>query len=449
MKGGVTSHLMAKPIFRQVALERLSSPEQLDQLITITNPIGWIALLVSGGLLLAATLWGVYGNIPTNVQGQGIILKKGGLVTIQAQNSGTITALNVEVGALVQKGEAIARIQQDALLEQIRKAELDLKNLEATYQEKNKTQTEAAQIQLKKLQQDQRNQNQDIKNLESQLQTKLALKKQQEELLASVQNLSKEGVFSKNKVIETKNEIIAMAQAINTLQAEIEKAKNQLNSLLLAINELSSTQSLDALAQQQKIEALQMNLRLLQKNFTENSQITSPASGRVLEITARIGTLVTAGAAVALLEQQAQEIDFEVVAYFSPLIGKQIQEGMPAQISPSFVKREEYGFMAGTVRQVDRYPSTLNAVLKDIQNDSLARLLTQDTAPIKVVIALIPDKTALSGYQWSSRQGPPIEIQSGTICATDVTVKTQPPMTLVLPFFKKYLFGSQTPQNPS
>jgi HlyD family secretion protein len=440
---------MARRIFRQVALERLSSPEQLDQLLTITNPIGWMALFAIGGLLLVAILWGIYGNIPTNVQGQGIILKKGGLVTIQAQNPGTITALNVEVGALIQKGDIIARLQQDALLEQIRKAQLDLKNLETTYQEKNKTQTEAMQIQLKKLQQDQRNQNQDIKNLEIQLQTKIASKKQQEEFLAGVQNLSKEGIFSKNKVIEAKNEIIAIEQTINALQAEIEKAKNQLNSILLAINELNSAQSLDALDQQQKIEALQMNIRTLQKNFAENSQITSPYSGRVLEITARMGALVTPGAAIALIEQQTQEIDFEVVAYFSPLIGKQIREGMPAQISPSFVKREEYGFMEGIVRQVDRYPSTFNAVLKDIQNDSLARMLTQDTAPIKVVMALRLDKTALSGYKWSSRQGPPIEIQSGTICATAVTVKTQPPITLVIPLLKKYLFGSLESQNPS
>ena len=31
-------------IFRKVALERLSSPEQLDQLLQVTDPKGWMAL---------------------------------------------------------------------------------------------------------------------------------------------------------------------------------------------------------------------------------------------------------------------------------------------------------------------------------------------------------------------------------------------------------------------
>jgi hypothetical protein len=36
---------MDKPLFRQAALERLSSPEQLDQLVRVTHPLGWLALL--------------------------------------------------------------------------------------------------------------------------------------------------------------------------------------------------------------------------------------------------------------------------------------------------------------------------------------------------------------------------------------------------------------------
>ena len=38
-------------IFRKVALERLSSPEQLDQLMQVTSPKGWLALAGLGALL--------------------------------------------------------------------------------------------------------------------------------------------------------------------------------------------------------------------------------------------------------------------------------------------------------------------------------------------------------------------------------------------------------------
>jgi hypothetical protein len=43
-------------IFRQVTLDRLSSPEQLDRLITLTSPAGWAALAALAVLLPAAIL---------------------------------------------------------------------------------------------------------------------------------------------------------------------------------------------------------------------------------------------------------------------------------------------------------------------------------------------------------------------------------------------------------
>ena len=41
-----------KEIFRKSALDRMASPEQLDALMRITSPRGWIALLTIGFLLL-------------------------------------------------------------------------------------------------------------------------------------------------------------------------------------------------------------------------------------------------------------------------------------------------------------------------------------------------------------------------------------------------------------
>lgn len=438
---------MAKRIFRKVALERLSSPEQLDQLITITTPIGWMSLFAIGGLLISAILWGIFGSVQTKVQGQGIVLKQGGIMAIQAQHPGTITEILIERDDLINQGTVIARLRQDQILEQIQEAQRELTNLEIAFQEKNKSQLETMQLQLTKLQQDQLNLQQDIKNLERQVQTQYALRQQKQEYLAGVRNLVEQGILSKNKALEAQNEIVGIEQQINSLQAEVEKAKNRLNSIQLEIKQLNDSKVLDALDQQQRIETLEINIQRLQKDFEEHSQVTSPYSGRVLEISVTPGTLVRSGMPIALIERQSQSYDLEIIAYFSPLVGKQIQQGMEAQITPSIIKREEYGFMEGIVQQVDTFPSTFNAVLKDVQNETLARMLTQDAAPIKVVISLLPDPGTLSGYKWSSRQGPPIEIQSGTICTTEVTVKSQPPITLVIPLFKKYLFGSMEPED--
>lgn len=63
-------------LFRQQALDKLSSPEQLDQLLDVVGPKGWLALLVLFALLLGGGVWSVFGELPSRVEGRGILLKK-------------------------------------------------------------------------------------------------------------------------------------------------------------------------------------------------------------------------------------------------------------------------------------------------------------------------------------------------------------------------------------
>ncbi|MEB3358647.1 MAG: hypothetical protein VKK04_18115 [Synechococcales bacterium] len=58
-------------LFRKESLERLSSPEQLDQLMQVVNPRSWIPLGALGGLLALGLVWSVFGRIPITVIGHG------------------------------------------------------------------------------------------------------------------------------------------------------------------------------------------------------------------------------------------------------------------------------------------------------------------------------------------------------------------------------------------
>src|SRR6516162_4779951 len=71
---------VSENIFRKVALERLSSPEQLDRLITLSSPIGWAALAALAALLAAVVAWGIFGGVPTRVEGAGILVTRDGHV---------------------------------------------------------------------------------------------------------------------------------------------------------------------------------------------------------------------------------------------------------------------------------------------------------------------------------------------------------------------------------
>lgn len=57
-------------IFREKSLERVSSPEEIDDYMKVTSPGMWLVLGVVLSLLAAALFWSVTGRIETVENGQ-------------------------------------------------------------------------------------------------------------------------------------------------------------------------------------------------------------------------------------------------------------------------------------------------------------------------------------------------------------------------------------------
>lgn len=50
-------------IFRQKSIDKVSSPEKLDDYIKVTTPSVWIALMAMILLLVGAIVWGFFGEL--------------------------------------------------------------------------------------------------------------------------------------------------------------------------------------------------------------------------------------------------------------------------------------------------------------------------------------------------------------------------------------------------
>lgn len=104
---------MSQKIFRQAALDKLATPEELDKMIQVTNLRGWIAL---GGLALivvAALAWSILGSLPTVVKAGGVLIRQDGIQDIQLPNGGLVTNLTLQPGDLVKQGQVIAQVRDD------------------------------------------------------------------------------------------------------------------------------------------------------------------------------------------------------------------------------------------------------------------------------------------------------------------------------------------------
>ena len=110
---------MAKEIYRKVVLERLASPEQLDQLVKLTTPMGWLALTAMSLIVGAVTLWGFFGNASYQVGGQAVFLNSSGEYRLYAPTDGKIIESQLVTGQELQEGNLLAIIAPPVLIRQI------------------------------------------------------------------------------------------------------------------------------------------------------------------------------------------------------------------------------------------------------------------------------------------------------------------------------------------
>jgi HlyD family secretion protein len=186
-------------------------------------------------------------------------------------------------------------------------------------------------------------------------------------------------------------------------------------------------------AQETKRRIAQLELELANK-----SKITSQYNGRVLEVSTSPGQAIGAGSRIASIEIEDSNAQLMSVIYLADKDGKQIQPGMPVQVTPSAVKRERFGGIVGQVTQVTPFPVTNQDVTAIIGNENLATSITQSlgSAPIQVFAQLELDPKTASGYKWSSSKGPSLKVSSGTTTQVRVQVGEQAPISYVIPIFK-------------
>jgi HlyD family secretion protein len=107
-------------LFRKSAIERLSTPEQLDRLIEVATPRGWLSLWAICGLLAAVVVWSLVGTLPTTITGKAILLPPRGVDEVYATGAGFVTEVLVREGDLVQAGQVVARIEEKSQTEKAR-----------------------------------------------------------------------------------------------------------------------------------------------------------------------------------------------------------------------------------------------------------------------------------------------------------------------------------------
>lgn len=412
-------------LFRKVALERLSSPEQLDTLMHVITPSAWLALAPLLGLIVLALFWGWFGSIPTKVDGKCILINPTGLADIASNSAGRITAVTVRVGDVVKAGQQVALVAQPELLDRIEKAEQKLRELQTQGRVVRAFSAQGVALGAEALAQQRRNLESRLSVVQQQARVAGEREKTQSQLL-------EQGLITKQTLLQTQQERA-------NLLLDAENVSNQVKELSLKKLEGDKVSRNEVATIENQINEAQRTLDSLLESKKLTTSLASPFDGRVVEIKAGAGTLVAQGSSVINVELTAgNSSQLQAMVYVNAAQGKRVAPRMEAQIVPSTVKREEHGFLRAVVDHVAEYPSTTQSMMLLLQNENLVRDLAGTSPPI-AIRAELQRADNFSGFQWSSAAGAPVKIASGTLCHAEIVVQKQRPLSLVIPILRQSL----------
>lgn len=379
---------MAK-IQKKTAHHDYVSFDVLDEMIKVTDTRAWLGLFGIAALLILGIMWMIYGKVPSKVLGTGMLLNISGIEVISSNVSGTIHRLDIKVGNYIKKGQPIAYISQINMSNEVESTKKKIIELKSTNTEKQKMRISLEQ--------------QYNEQLNSLNKKKLALEK-----------LLSKGIVVEKDVLDTMLLMSDIKRKIEDFKIELLNDENQLNLL--------------------KRELAIQEQRLLQESI-----VTSPFNGKVIELQAEIGSVITPGSNILTIESDTGSANIlQAIVFVSALEAKKISLGMNVLILPTNIKPEEYGFIIGKVAYISSYPATSKGMMHILHNEDIVKMILEKESQVEVHVSLERDPETYSKYKWTLKNGPPIILQSGTLCNARITTKEIHPIDFILPKIRSY-----------
>ena len=469
-------------LFRKSSLERMSTPDRLDTLLEVVKPQSWIVLLLLGVGIAVAVAWGFLGKLPKSVEGSALLIFPRQIVAFQSPGTGQLVSLDVRIGSHVKQGEVIGRInlpevqkmldQERSRLSQFESRDQKLTEYDRAQAEREKQLIEVQRglllerrKSLEAMASTLRAKNREYnteqrRNLLTSREISTAFGKTLEERFDTYRALREEGLSAADAVLNARRNVMDNELRLADLDVrvheiglrEIQSEENYLRSLdqiaeidielqALALKESQVDGRLlhGSISSETQIDEIRRSIARLEEQLRTRGNIVAEREGRVLEITATVGSFVQTGSRIGSMEAEDDTSPLVAVAYLKIEDGKRVSADMQARVSPSTVQRERYGSIIGRVLSVSDYPVTAEAVANQVGSRELATELMKGGNAIEVMCSLSIDDSTISGYRWTSAGGPDVAITAGTNGRVRVTVEEVPPVTLLLPFLKSWL----------
>jgi HlyD family secretion protein len=406
-------------------VDQKTSHENLDAKVSILSSWSWLIWIIIMFGFASMIIWSIFGFVRVRENGVGIIIPMAGKIfEADSRGTGILKKPLVNIGDEVKKGQIIAQVLLVDLDHEIQEEEIYLNAL------KNQKEKVITQINEEKRNQKLFNKKYD-KSFKTRLKNARTYKKFMDSFIIKEKELSTIGAVSaieyqkmRNNLFQTENEIAKTISDMAQFQLQLIKDHHSWEQ-----------------------EIFQIDVKLIEaKNKLDHNKndkmirqyIRAPLSGVITQVFKSPGAFVKEGEVFATIVKDGKEV--QVLAFFPVTKGKRIKAGMTAYVSPTIAEKALYGTIKGRIKSIVKYPLSLKDVSVLLQDEAMAKLLCKKDTPLMGKVVIEKDSSTFSGFKWTSKHGPNFMITSGTVCDIAVIIQKRTPITLVIPYLRKF-FG--------
>lgn len=444
-------------LFREKSLERLSSPERLDELLQLIDRRSWLPLVALFALVGTLLLWAIFSRVPVNVHGKGILIHPRTVVEIQAPGAGLLNRLDVRVGDVVAADQTLGWIAQPELETQLgllrqkvreltgvgrardilrgRGNTRDGGELEGHIDESREVALDLHRSALQSIEQER-------VILADQRERAAALTDAYERQWQSYRELHASGLVSEQEVLAAEVKYLDSQTRLSDLETrmlEVETRRLEVDDRYLTRLRGLADLGLDLADHEQQVGDVQREIAALEARIKEEGRISAKQPGTLREIHVASGQFIKSGERIGTMSVGDPSSPLQALVYFTVGDGKRVKPGVSIQVTPDTVERERYGGIKGVVRSIGELPVTVDEVTNQIGNHEIAAAIIGAGFRLQVLADLSPDLSTPTRLAWSSSRGPEEAITAGTTTTARVAVEERRPIEFVLPAVRSTL----------
>jgi len=412
---------LLKKFFWILAQTPLSSPVGR----VVSAPIKAVVAM-GGGLSLLLLGWSVFGSLPSEVTGTGMVVRGQRLIAVQARVPGTVVASNAKVNQSVRKTDILMSIDSSQQQIQFQGAKQQLATGLPLQKESEQSGAKAEANALAAL-----------RIAESRLNSQgPTLQRRRAELELLIQQANQ--LYSQRLINVT--DLANLAQTLGQVTSQLQSLTDAVNAQTLQYQQIKQQNAGNRFQLQQQNIGTAASAAGVNALIHLSRAVRPPVNGELVSIGKGVGDYANQGD--VLFTIMPRDGSLRAILVVSSANANRVKAGNQVLISPNESPPTRFGYIKGTVTGISNAPATQAELIKAYGSpetaQSFANSFGQQSGidlPYLVLVSIQQNKAGLP--VWTLGKQPPWGFRAGGVASARIITSHIRPIQLLIPSLRK------------